>query len=202
MSAAYLFEQVGLTVTESVRWGTVPKSAEAGVYAISLSADPSAHDAMLDAAPLDPKRITKWLSRVPALTLDGAANPTAHAVASALQQFWMPDENIVYIGKATSLKGRLRQFLGHVLGDRAPHAGGHWLKTLSASTPLHIHAATCATVREAEVAESRLMSEFMKQVSLRSRAHLRDCSLAIPFANREYPKGCRKQNRIANDVRR
>lgn len=49
-----------------------------------------------------------------------------------LATFWLPDEVVLYIGLAgASVRKRVRQYYRTPLGDKRPHAGGWWLKTLT-----------------------------------------------------------------------
>jgi hypothetical protein len=38
--------------------------------------------------------------------------------------FWVPDQKIIYIGRAKQLRRRLHQFRRHVYGRTSPHRGG------------------------------------------------------------------------------
>ncbi|GIK17804.1 MAG: hypothetical protein BroJett003_27680 [Planctomycetota bacterium] len=114
-----------------------------------------------------------------------------------MNEFWLPDESIVYIGKATCIRKRLNQFHRHKLGSRSLHAGGHWLKTLSNLGELHIHYCTCPTADTAERKEDEALAAFKAQASARWRSHIHN---AVPFANRAHPAGFRKQREICNNV--
>lgn len=194
-----LFEQVGLSLTGTVRWGELPETSQPGVYAISLCADPSLNDGVLAVAPVDVLAVKRWIARVPTFCFRGECKPNAADVADFLGSYWIADESIVYIGKATSLRDRLRKFRSHVLGDRKPHAGGHWLKALSNPNGFFVHYCSCSTVAIAEHREDEALSIFKAQVSESSRQRIAN---PIPFANREHPKGARKQSEIARDVLR
>jgi len=62
---------------------------------------------------------------------DYGRRPSADAFAARIASFWLPDEPIVYIGLATSLRSRVSGFYRTPIGARRPHAGGWLLKTLS-----------------------------------------------------------------------
>ena len=70
---------------------------------------------------------------MPSLRLDGV-RPISWELTTRLAKFWVPGESVVYIGLAgTSVGKRVRQCYRTPLGDRRPHAGGHWVRTLRVS---------------------------------------------------------------------
>jgi hypothetical protein len=144
--------------------------------------------------------VTNWIARVPTFRFNNAMQPSPQDVATFLARFWLPDENIVYIGKATCLRNRLGQFRRHRLGDRKPHAGGHWLKTLKNLNDLQIFFCECDSEALALAKESEALRTFVSQVSPTTRTLLYNPSNPIPFANREFPKGTCKQAMICGDV--
>ena len=83
---------------------------------------------------------------------------------------------------------------------RHPHAGGHWLKTLSCLDQLHVYFAECPSAEAAAAQESVALEVFVDRVSKESRSALLNPSLPIPFANRGHPRGNRKQTGIRYDV--
>lgn len=178
-----LFQEVGLRITGSVPWGTPEPSKACGVYVVSLSSDPSRHANLHAQAPIDPRSVQQWISRVPTIQLD-KANATAPAIINRLKQFWLDDESILYIGKATPLQSRIRAYYGTPLGDRGPHAGGHWLKTLSMLNETFVH---FAEVADCESSECELLQAFVRQVSPITRQRVGDPPL--PFANLELRVG-------------
>jgi hypothetical protein len=194
-----LFNQVGLKVCGTVPWGTKPQTTSPGVYSISMSADPEAKGGVFEEAPVDLGIVRGWISRVPSFTFKGETGPSAEEVVGILKTFWLSDECIVYVGKATSLKSRLGQYFGHTLGNRSPHAGGHWIKTLSCCDSLFVHYAEVESAVSAPIKESEALQVFKSQVSGK---HLGVMLNPIPFANREHPQGNRKQNAIGKDVLR
>ncbi len=202
ISTAQLMTTIGLAVEGQTAWGVAPPSTNPGVYMISLSGHDDRNEAARPAAPVCKQAVAHWLARVPKLELDGKTGPPASELVACLQGFWLPDESILYIGKATSLAHRLNQFFRHKLGNRSPHAGGHWIKTLACLDTLHVHYCTCGSVAEAEAAETRALDAFAGQVSSTSRAALVGVKVPIPFANRVCPTHGRKQTRLRRDVRR
>ena len=182
-----------------MKWGEPIPSQFPGVYIVSLSHDCLTTVGALDQAPIDRIAVGEWLRRVPKLELDRMASPTAEALVARLASFWLPDENVLSIGKATSLRTRVRQYYNTPLGDRKPHAGGHWLKTLSVLADLHVH---YAEAEQPEEAEADLLGAFVRGVSGTAKSRLRDPDHPFPFANLEYPRGTRKAHGIGKGARR
>ena len=200
IAVADLFHAVGLKVKDSRPWGAPVPCISPGVYAVSLSANPTRNAGLLPEAPVSLKLVREWVEYVPMLTFDGKPRPSPAAVATFIKQFWLPDESILYVGKATCLTDRLAQLGSHRLGNRSPHKGGHWLKTLSNLDHLHVYFCECDSEREAKELEGKALGAFMGQVSPRTLKRLHNPDLPIPFANAEYPQGRRKQSRIAKGV--
>ncbi|TVQ82260.1 MAG: GIY-YIG nuclease family protein, partial [Phycisphaeraceae bacterium] len=176
------------------QWGVPVASTRPGIYIISLCPGPDSL-AALPSAPIDLTLIERWIGRVPRMVLD-RQRPTISVLAEYLRSFWLPDEPILYIGTATSLRSRLNQFVNHTLGDRAPHKGGHWLKTLNILDELHIHYAVATSPDHALDLESRAIRLFSEHVSDASRANLPRPEVAIPFANMRDHIRRRKQSRL------
>jgi hypothetical protein len=178
-----------------VRWGTpVPETAP-GVYVVALTEDP---DSLTDArttAPLDGAAFAHLLEVRPELQLD-KRETSASALAQRLEAFWLRDEVIVYIGLAgTSLRTRVGQYYKTPLGARNPHAGGWWLKTLTALDDLWVHYATTPENDSAEVA---MLTHFAGELSADSRASLHDVKDPAPFANLRTGRGSVKKHGITS----
>ena len=120
---------------------------------------------------------------VPSLRLD-RARPDVAELADMLARFWLPDETVLYIGKAgTSLRSRVGQLYRHVLGEPKPHCGGSWMKATSVLTTCTVFWACTKTPEDDETV---LLREFMARVSDDSRRSLQDPELPLPFANLEF----------------
>lgn len=135
-----LFNEAGLRPAGSVRWGERVPENRPGVYMVATSSDPDdASGALFPNAPVSLSAVSTWLDRVPSLTLNGK-RPSPEMLAAETSRYWLPDETIVYVGKAgTSLRKRVGQFYSTTLGNRSPHAGGSWIKSLSILDELTIH---------------------------------------------------------------
>jgi transcription elongation factor GreA len=146
--------------------------------------------------PVDRTALRGWIERVPSLELDGH-RPTPHELAARLGAFWLPQESVVYIGRTTaSLAGRLAAFYRTPLGDPRPHAGGHWLKTLSVLDRLLIWWAETDAPEEYEDA---LLTAFGSGIDAAALG-LYDPSLVLPFANLQTALGVRKQHGISGSL--
>ncbi len=184
--AADLLRSVGLLADGPATWGSPIRSNRAGVYVIELPKP-------LVAAPIDINAVGRWLERVPELRLDGA-HPTGRELAARLHGFWLPDQSVVYVGMSTlSVGARVAAYLRTPLGERKPHAGGYWLKTLSGLERLRIW---WADTSAAEEYEDALLSEFASKIPPEMAAVLHDPSVVLPFANLQTVEGTRKNHGI------
>jgi transcription elongation factor GreA len=186
LGAAELLRSVGLLADGPVRWGNPIRVGGPGVYLVELAGP-------LKSAPIDHNLVAHWIERVPTLTLDGA-RPTQRELAVRMGEFWLPDETVVYIGMTNlSIGGRVGAFVKTPLGDRRPHAGGHWLKALTVLPELRVWWAATSAPEEYEDA---LLSTFAQGVLAEARATLRDTSVILPWANLQAATDERKQHGI------
>jgi transcription elongation factor GreA len=161
-----------------------------GVFLIELPAP-------LPTAPLELTRLGVWLGRVPTLRLDGEI-PTSKALQSRLASFWLPSQTVLYIGATeTSIGGRIAAMDKTVLGDRRPHSGGHWLKTLRDLSGCRVWWASTGAVDEYEDA---LLSAFAEGVPDEERRALPDSDVVLPFANLRRPTGERKATGLTGSL--
>lgn len=194
LTPANLADQFNEHLYGPIKWGKTLTSSDTGVYIVTLlETSTQAKSAALPHAPIDLRVVQVWLSRVPQFTLDGK-RPTASAISERIANFWIPDEIILYIGQTGSeLSKRLNQYYTHKLGNRSPHKGGHWLKTLSNLKDLCIY---WVENIDPKPLEQQMLNYFQDQVSDESRKNLYDPNLPIPFANLEitYPSRQLKQH--------
>jgi hypothetical protein len=188
MGAAELLRSVGLMADGPVTWGRPVPAAGPGVYIVEWP-EP------LEAAPVELTLVGKWLERLPAMRMDGA-RPTSREVAARLHGFWLPNQTILYIGMTTaSIGGRVGAYYRTPLGDRKPHAGGHWLKALRGLDRARIW---WAKTSAAEEYEDALFSAFAEGVDASPEAapRLADRAVILPFANLQTATGVRKAHGI------
>ncbi len=129
--ASELLKSLGLLVDGPALWGRPVPSRSPGIFVVELPAG-------LADAPVDIVAVRHWLERVPALTLDGE-RPSAEEIAKRLHEFWLANEQVLYIGRSPKQIGaRVNSMYATTLGDARPHSGGYWLKTLSVLPELRI----------------------------------------------------------------
>jgi transcription elongation factor GreA len=193
VNAADVLRDVGLLADGPAVWGWPGRPVPAGrpgVFVVELTAP-------LARAPIELTRVGKWIERVPTLTLDGE-RPTSKALAARLAAFWLPSETVLYVGSsATSIGGRVAAMQRTTLGDRRPHAGGHWLATLEGRTSMRVWWAETDAVEEYEDA---LLTSFAGSLSAMDAAALPDTSVVLPWANLRRPTGERRATGIAGSL--
>jgi transcription elongation factor GreA len=188
--AAELLRSVGLMADGPVLWGAPIRAAGPGVYLVELPNPPVT-------APIELTRVGKWLERVAELRLDGR-RPSSRALSARLAAFWLPGQPVLYVGAtAGSIAGRVAGLERHVLGDRRPHAGGQWLKTLDVERRFRIW---WAATNAPEEYEDALLSAFREGVAADGVPELPDTDVILPFANLATPTGDRKRHGITGAV--
>lgn len=182
--AGGLLDAVGLLPAGRVRWGEPIPCDKAGVYLVEIPA-------LYSIAPIDTKAVAGWLERVPKLQLDGR-RPTPREVAARLGKFWLASRSVVYIGRTTApLAERIAAFYATPLGDRSPHAGGHWIKTLRLLRECWV---SWAIAVDPFASEDELLTRFAATVSPPEAAALFDPEHVLPFANLEDAHKVRKRH--------
>jgi hypothetical protein len=188
-----LLAVTGLRLAGSVPWRVAPKLNAPGVYLVSIDADVSRSTGLGVPAPIDPRAIEALLAARPELRLHGE-RPSRDVLAMQIARFWLPDEPVLYIGLASkSVAKRVGQYYATLLGARAPHAGGWFLKTLSCLPDLRVHYAASENPNKAE---DLLIKTFVRRVNSKTRHALADPERPFPFANLEWPRGIRKKHGI------
>lgn len=143
MTIVELLKQVGITeFNKPIKWRDDCPCNEQGIYIISFCKDP--HLEMRPTEPqFDDNAIQMWIDFLPEFKLN-MRRPNVYEVKQELKRFWLPEENILYIGNTTKVKRTLHQRIDEEykttqLGKRGPHSGGQWLKTLKNIDTFYIH---------------------------------------------------------------
>lgn len=196
-TVSYLFNEARVKIIGRTKWGyniVQDESKYPGIYIVCLTDDERKSNNLLENAPISEIKIKYWIKKVPTIELDKKPNPSVDAIIRRLSEFWLPDENILYIGMTTKkINQRINQYYTTELGDKRPHAGGHWIKTLTSLNNLYIYYGKCNNPEEVE---DFMLELFIKNVSNYSLSKLRDPHRPFPFANLEYPKGNKKNHDI------
>jgi transcription elongation factor GreA len=190
LTAQAVLRTLDLTTDGPVRWGQPVRSRAPGVFVVEAP--------FAEALPqLDIVAIRAWLERVPTFTLDGT-RPEPSAVADRLRSFWLPGQHVLYVGRSQkSLGARVGALYGTALGDRRPHSGGHWLKTLKNLAELRVWWAETDAPEEYEDA---LAAAIAETVTPEERAALRVHSVVLPWANLESATGEKRPTGLAGTL--
>ncbi len=172
-----LLDAAGIELADQVKWRTMISDDKPGIYIVSISSAADKNEEYsLSKPPIDSNIVTVWLNTVSTLKLDGS-RPTMERLVSRLSGFWLPDETILYIGKAdTSLRSRVGAYYRTRLGKSGPHRGGHWLKTLSVLDELSVFWST-PLIQDGESMEKiqdDLLSVFVTNVSQATKKEIYD----------------------------
>lgn len=181
---------------KTVKWRLPLDETSSGVYIISTSSSIEAADGTLSYAPLDNEKLEFWINKVGTIQIDGIRGVSPSQLKARLNKFWLGDESILYIGKADckgGLRKRVNQFYKTEIGESRPHAGGHWIKTLSNLNDLYVHFISCS---EPLGIEKKLLEGFIANVSSKALSMHGDPSVPLPFANLELDKSTRKKHGI------
>ncbi len=188
-----LVDAAGLEYGGVVPWGTDVPCNQPGVYIVGLDPDPASTAAAVSPAPISARAVDNLLATRPELTMDGV-RPSSEDLMNRLRGFWLSDEVVLYVGLARStLAGRVNAYYTTKLGARSPHAGGWFLKTLTAGSSRWVH---WARASDPARAEDQMLATFCSNVSDASRHALHDPDRPFPFANLEWPPGIRKRHGI------
>jgi hypothetical protein len=183
-----LFDKFEIQKINKISWGTAFSENEQGIYIVSTSTNPDKHLSLTNQPEFDDGQIKLWLDKLPNFLVDQVkANPTI--LKSRLAQFWLPDESILYIGKAPKRKNgsgiskRVMEYFSTIIGDGGPHSGGQWIKPLKALNTYYVYYGTCDNPA---VVELQMLEYFMSNVSKLTLSNLFDKELPIPFANIKF----------------
>ena len=156
-----------------------------GVYVVSGIDDPDSNKTIK--FELNLERLNDWISRASEMSVDNVP-ALVEGLSQRLEKFWHPDQSILYIGHTgKGLNTRIKQMIkhagllpniSHMLRERRPHRGGHWLYTLKMLPELYLfYSEIPDNLHEHEV-ELRMLENFIEStdnISLNS----------LPWANLE-----------------
>lgn len=126
-----LVEEVGLppTAIKVVKWNSPIDCKNKGVYIVSLSEN-AVLNRTIKELPISMNILEAWIKKLGYFTIDKEKIQDAGVVKGRLAEFWIPDENILYIEKAPLRKSsdgignRVREYYRTAIGNAGPHVGG------------------------------------------------------------------------------
>ena len=186
VTVSKLFSTVGLSPQDPVPWGCkdLPDN-HGGVYVVSLCDNPKQKGIPRPDIPICKDAIDSWLKCDKGVTINGQT-PTVEEVANYFGKFWLPNENILYIGQTSqNLRKRVSSYYRHKLGMKGNHGGGQWIHALSILDDTFVYFEKCSEPKEIEY---KMLSYFAFQVAQTSEVqNINNCKL-LPFANRQLNK--------------
>jgi hypothetical protein len=150
---------------KSCKWGQPVDTDKLGIYFLSTCLKTGCIENTYKNAPISEAIIKQWITKISTIEIDGKAGISYLELLNRLNKYWLPDENILYIGQTEckgGLKKRISQYYKTSLGERKPHAGGHWIKTLVNLNELHVHYIPTSSPL---MIEKEILRDFTKQVS-------------------------------------
>ncbi|WP_289746306.1 hypothetical protein [uncultured Bacteroides sp.] len=186
---------------QSVKWDTPINCKSEGVYIISMS-DTAESKITMEEFPISIDILKNWIKKLDYFTLDGEKTKDANKIKNRLAEFWLPDESILYIGKAPlrnngkgGIGNRVKEYYNTAIGERSPHAGGHWIKLLENLEKLHVFYIPCNNSTEIE---KRMIDTFGKSVSESTKERLSEKGPILPFANLKDGNNVKKKHEIGH----
>lgn len=201
-----LVEKVGLSPAkiQSVKWNTPIDCKLEGVYIVSLS-DSAESKITMEELPLSMDILKKWIEKLGYFTLDKKENKDANEIKNRLEEFWISDESILYIGKAPLRKkkggigNRVKEYYNTPIGKKGPHAGGHWIKLLKNLEELYVFYIPCDN---STTVEDKMLSKFGEMVSDKAKDKFEGKGPILPFANLENGDKKKKKHGLGHMVER
>lgn len=179
-----------------VKWNTPIDSKKEGIYIISLSENEELNRT-IEEIPLSTTILESWIKKLDYFIIDKIKTKDTNTIKERLSEFWIPDENILYIGKAPLRKvgggigNRVQEYYNTAIGERKPHAGGHWIKMLENLNDLYIFYIEC---EHSHIHEANMLAKFGELVSDNIRERLEAKGPILPFANLENGSKERKKH--------
>lgn len=195
-----IFNKFNIADIYQVKWGNCIFDANQGIYIVSSSSLPHENSGLIEIPIFCEQILKKWIDKLSNFLIDNC-KVNLVSLKSRLGEFWLPDENILYIGRAkkrrnnSGLGVRIHEYYETDIGESGPHSGGQWLKTLKNIDSLYVYYGYCDLPVEIE---SQMLEYFMSNVSSKSKIKLKDKNLPLPFANIRYKRGSDKNHAMKN----
>jgi archaellum component FlaF (FlaF/FlaG flagellin family) len=196
ISVSHVTSAFNVEVIETVKWADSISENRNGIYIISTNPRLEFVQKEKSHINFNQSQVEIWQINAPNIMLNGT-KVSSEDLMNQLKRFWLPDETILYIGKAEkqSLSKRIGQYYSHKVGEKGPHKGGYWLKLLNQLDELFVH--VIPTSNSAQIEEA-MLHFFMEHVSKESKSDLIDKKLCLPFANLQLRAGVIKNHGLKN----
>ena len=184
--------EFNIRVKKTIKWGTAFHEDDSGIYIVTTNSKNDFLPKEKETISFIHDQVNLWKKNAPNITLNNK-DVTTNELTKHLSKFWLPDETILYIGKAEkqTFSERICQFYNHKVGKKSPHKGGYWLKLLSSLNEYHIH---LLPTNDSHKIETQLLQYFIDHVSNDSKLILIDKELCLPFANLQLKSGIIKKH--------
>lgn len=123
-----LVEEVRLSSAsvKVVKWNTPIDCKKEGIYIVSLS-EKADLNRTKEEFPISMSILEEWIKKLDYFTIDKEKTRDVEIVKERLSEFWIPDENILYIGKAPlrtrggGIGNRVQEYYETAIGAKKPH---------------------------------------------------------------------------------
>jgi hypothetical protein len=209
-----IFNEFDLELTGQMSWGQEINANKCGLYFVSITDNPDELKCW-ENPDFNENEIENWIDLVQKcwkrIKVDNKIASKSDLL-NRLNNLWLPDETILYIGKAGPTKTRtvgkrVKEYFNTRLGCNKKHAGGNWINTLSKLNELTVFYSEFETDKyyKIEEIETQLIEYFSKNVSNETKDRLIDKKNCFPFANKEIhykekKKKIRKNHGLSNQT--
>lgn len=189
-----ILNEFNLEISGQVNWGQKITSKKCGLYFVAITNNANKLE-YWENPKLNETEIQKWIELIQkcwkTLTVDKKP-ATITDIINRLNSLWLPDETILYIGKAGPTKTRtigkrVNEYFKTRLGCNKKHAGGNWINTLSELNKLTVFYSEfeLSEYHRIEEIETKMIEYFSNNVSDKTKNGLVDKINCFPFANKE-----------------
>ena len=189
-----IFNEFDLEITGQIKWGQEISSKKCGLYFVAITNDPDKLKCWENPFFGDTE-IQNWIELVKKCWKEIKVDKKPASMTNLknrLNNLWLPDETILYIGKAgptviRTIGKRVNEYFETKLGCNKKHAGGNWINTLTKLNELTVFYSefNLAEYHKIEETETKLIEYFSKNVSDKTKNRLVDRINCFPFANKE-----------------
>jgi len=189
-----ILDEFDLEISGKVKWGQKISSKKCGLYFVTITNDPDKLECW-ENPKINETEVQKWIELIQqcgkVLSVDKKPASKTDLI-NRLNALWLPDETILYIGKAGPTKTRtigkrVNEYFKTRLGCNKKHAGGNWVNVLSELNELTIFYSEfeLSEYHRIEETETKLIEYFTNNVSAKTKNRLIDKTNCFPFANKE-----------------